>query len=110
MHLQDGPQIDLSAQVARVREKARPWRSIIALVLALAALAVSAWAHRHFRYYFAPAEVPSQVIAAGCAVAFCFLGSAATIGLSGNARTDRKSTRLNSSHTVISYAVFCLKK
>src|SRR5438034_7116505 len=28
------------------------------------------------------------------------------ISLSG----DRKSTRLNSSHTVISYAVFCLKK
>src|ERR1039457_7370363 len=26
------------------------------------------------------------------------------------ARTDRKSTRLNSSHLVISYAVFCLKK
>src|SRR5438034_3148129 len=25
-------------------------------------------------------------------------------------RGDRKSTRLNSSHTVISYAVFCLKK
>src|SRR3712207_7416959 len=26
------------------------------------------------------------------------------------ARTDRKSTRLNSSHANISYAVFCLKK
>src|SRR2546422_4408958 len=26
------------------------------------------------------------------------------------ARTDRKSTRLNSSHGYISYAVFCLKK
>src|SRR5256885_12008027 len=26
------------------------------------------------------------------------------------ARLDRKSTRLNSSHLVISYAVFCLKK
>src|SRR5260221_3219530 len=25
-------------------------------------------------------------------------------------KPDRKSTRLNSSHTVISYAVFCLKK
>src|SRR5438034_11839275 len=25
-------------------------------------------------------------------------------------QADRKSTRLNSSHTVISYAVFCLKK
>src|SRR5260221_10963637 len=27
-----------------------------------------------------------------------------------HAAGDRKSTRLNSSHTVISYAVFCLKK
>src|SRR2546426_4285281 len=29
---------------------------------------------------------------------------------SADAYTDRKSTRLNSSHLVISYAVFCLKK
>src|SRR2546426_2386300 len=28
----------------------------------------------------------------------------------GDSRGDRKSTRLNSSHLVISYAVFCLKK
>src|SRR5438132_10486279 len=28
----------------------------------------------------------------------------------GSPSRDRKSTRLNSSHTVISYAVFCLKK
>src|SRR5699024_12566339 len=28
----------------------------------------------------------------------------------GNRRIDRKSTRLNSSHVSISYAVFCLKK
>src|SRR2546426_2672286 len=28
----------------------------------------------------------------------------------GDAGGDRKSTRLNSSHLVISYAVFCLKK
>src|SRR2546430_3982796 len=33
-------------------------------------------------------------------------------GLAGPpaARSDRKSTRLNSSHSQISYAVFCLKK
>src|SRR5436190_3796954 len=34
-------------------------------------------------------------------------------GMDGHHRMwsrDRKSTRLNSSHTVISYAVFCLKK
>src|SRR5690625_5395940 len=28
----------------------------------------------------------------------------------GDERADRKSTRLNSSHVAISYAVFCLKK
>src|SRR5690625_6756504 len=28
----------------------------------------------------------------------------------GDPRADRKSTRLNSSHVAISYAVFCLKK
>src|SRR5207244_13483359 len=28
----------------------------------------------------------------------------------GKTTTDRKSTRLNSSHQIISYAVFCLKK
>src|SRR5438034_5508102 len=30
--------------------------------------------------------------------------------ISSSVTLDRKSTRLNSSHTVISYAVFCLKK
>src|SRR5436190_8999813 len=34
----------------------------------------------------------------------------ARAGRRGVASRDRKSTRLNSSHTVISYAVFCLKK
>src|SRR5260221_8633088 len=32
------------------------------------------------------------------------------VGKKYGAGGDRKSTRLNSSHTVISYAVFCLKK
>src|SRR5207248_10812833 len=31
-------------------------------------------------------------------------------GATGDFRRDRKSTRLNSSHRTISYAVFCLKK
>src|SRR2546426_8895661 len=35
---------------------------------------------------------------------------AAAAGFRRNDRRDRKSTRLNSSHLVISYAVFCLKK
>src|SRR5690625_6030305 len=34
----------------------------------------------------------------------------ATLGHDPDVRADRKSTRLNSSHVAISYAVFCLKK
>src|SRR2546426_7803927 len=38
------------------------------------------------------------------------LNDVSTGGLIGPHHLDRKSTRLNSSHLVISYAVFCLKK
>src|SRR5690625_5349371 len=37
-------------------------------------------------------------------------GVAAVLSLARGVVTDRKSTRLNSSHVAISYAVFCLKK
>src|SRR5256885_5237359 len=36
--------------------------------------------------------------------------TAATPSITASQVVDRKSTRLNSSHLVISYAVFCLKK
>src|ERR1039457_1805792 len=41
---------------------------------------------------------------------WCSGASAASIGILRRSPVDRKSTRLNSSHLVISYAVFCLKK
>src|SRR2546426_5959020 len=52
------------------------------------------------------AEPKHRVAAAGGIDA---LGLAAGRG-GGEIDIDRKSTRLNSSHLVISYAVFCLKK
>src|SRR2546430_9896048 len=41
-------------------------------------------------------EIPSQLAASDLQIAYSY--------------QDRKSTRLNSSHSQISYAVFCLKK
>jgi small-conductance mechanosensitive channel len=86
MQVHGGPQIDLSAQVAMVKRKTRPWKSIIALVLAIASAATSGWAHSDFRHFFASEGVVHQIIAAGAAAAFCVFASAATIGLSGKAR------------------------
>src|SRR2546430_11860424 len=37
-------------------------------------------------------------------------GRGARVSVAGSFAGDRKSTRLNSSHSQISYAVFCLKK
>jgi len=87
MHLQDGPELDLSAQVAKVKEKSRPWWSIIALILAIAAAVTSEWAHRSFRAFFTPDDVPKQIIAAATAAAFCVFGTVATYGLSRKARS-----------------------
>src|SRR5256885_9770387 len=51
---------------------------------------------------------PAKVDAGPAACAFA--GAAVLPGVPERKNTDRKSTRLNSSHLVISYAVFCLKK
>src|SRR2546427_9086244 len=50
----------------------------------------------------------------GLTVAFTAMGGTSTGAIGATTDhgdgTDRKSTRLNSSHSQISYAVFCLKK
>jgi len=108
MHLPDGPQVDLSAQVAKVQAKARPWKSIIALVFAIAAAVTSGWAHRGFRDFFVGAAVPRQFIAAGCAVAFCAFASIATYGLSGKSR-DVLEPRAGPAHAaVVRYALLLI--
>src|SRR5256885_8491821 len=50
------------------------------------------------------------VNSSGAPTAFNFGPPIAGSGRVELVREDRKSTRLNSSHLVISYAVFCLKK
>jgi small-conductance mechanosensitive channel len=105
MHLPDGPQLDLSAQVAKVKAKARPWRSIIAMMLAIAAGAVSGWAHQGFHEYFTTEHVPKQIISAACTVAFCAFASIATYGLSGTARTVLEP-RTGAAHaSIVRYAL-----
>ena len=102
MHLKDGPQLDLSAQVASVvKDKARPWKAIIALVLAIASAIASVWARRTLSQHFGAWEV----VVACCAVAFLVFGIIATIGLSGKARSALEP-RMGSAHAaIVRYAV-----
>src|SRR3712207_7735145 len=53
----------------------------------------------------------SAVISPAAVVASALFGAlGAVVSVFQRISTDRKSTRLNSSHANISYAVFCLKK
>jgi small-conductance mechanosensitive channel len=108
MHLHDGPQLDLSAQVARtVKEKTRPWKSVIALIVAIVAAGTSGWAHQHF-IHFASDHLINQGIAAVCAVAVAVFGSMASYGLSGQARSVLE-TRTSPSHAaVVRYALLLI--
>src|SRR5690625_6692090 len=51
-----------------------------------------------------------QVVLCSAAVRAAQTWQLAAVGLPEGIEVDRKSTRLNSSHVAISYAVFCLKK
>src|SRR2546430_9252685 len=57
-----------------------------------------------------PWVVWGTALAAAAAVALLLTRPSPGPRGAGPARLDRKSTRLNSSHSQISYAVFCLKK
>jgi Mechanosensitive ion channel, beta-domain len=105
MQVHGGPQIDLSAQVAMVKAKTRPWKAIIALVLAIAAAAASGWAHSGFQHFFHGSAVVHQIIAAATAVAFCVFASAATIGLSGKARSVLEPVMGTGHAAVVRYAL-----
>jgi small-conductance mechanosensitive channel len=108
MHLPDAPQIDLSAQVAKVKARTRPWKSLIALAFAIASAVISGWKRHEFEQYFSTNHVSSQIIAAATAVSFCVFGSIATYGLSGNARSVLEP-RAGASHAaVVRYALLLL--
>jgi hypothetical protein len=80
--LHERRELDMSAQVARVKAKARPWKAIIALVLALIGLAAGELG-RYSRHLDAPTATALQY--AGAAVFLAF-GLIAAFGLSGQAR------------------------
>src|SRR5438034_8673273 len=65
---------------------------------------------QHDRLHLAPARGDAERLGGVLVLAHAGQLVADARALEIHLKGDRKSTRLNSSHTVISYAVFCLKK
>jgi len=100
--VQNGRQIDLSTQVERVKRGTRPWKSIIALLLAIASAVISHQAHRGT---FTTNDLANQLIGYGTAVLFLVFGSSAVFGLAGKSR-EQLAPRAGPAHcAIVRYAI-----
>jgi small-conductance mechanosensitive channel len=103
--VQEQHRLDMAGQVARVKARAKPWRSIIALVLALAAAFVSYEAGTGVTSLSQSGHRTRTVTIVAGAVVFCLFAVAATVGFSGKVR-DMLEPRIGSAHAaVIRYAL-----
>jgi small-conductance mechanosensitive channel len=106
--VQNGRQIDLSAQVERVKRKARPWKSIIALLLAIAAAVFSHAARHNSHFLFTVPDWANLYIATGAALLFCVFASMATYGLAGKAR-ELLEPKMGTGHAaIVRYALLII--
>ena len=98
-------QVDLSAEVTRVKRRVRPWTSIIALILAIAAGIISHTARHDSHYYFTASHQTNQAVAVGTAVLFAIFAATATYGLSRQAR-QLLEPRVGLAHAaIVGYAI-----
>lgn len=106
MDLQEQRALDrANAVAARVKARARPWRAIIAFVLAIAAAVVSADAGGAFTSWFESGFVVRKIITLSTAAAFCLFAVVAVIGLAAKAR-DVLQPRVGKAHAaVVRYTV-----
>jgi small-conductance mechanosensitive channel len=115
--LQERRQLDVSASIAKARVKARPWRSIFLLLIAIAAAAVAVrWGnelgHQEGLAALAAQEHRPKVdtgtaraITYGGAAGFFVFGLAAAFGLSGQARAGLQPAIGQAHAGVVRYAV-----
>jgi small-conductance mechanosensitive channel len=110
--LQEKRQLDLADHVARVNEHVakvkahtRPWRSIIAAVLAIGAGAVASLAGTDFKDWTGRGHYIYKIVAAACIAAFFVFGAVAVVGLARKAR-QVLTPAVGSAHAaVVRYAI-----
>ncbi len=107
MDLQEKRQHDIAGQMARVKRRTKPWRAIIAAILAVLAAAVRYQAPR-FITDAGYGRVASDIVTVAAAGGFCLFGLIATAGLAGKAR-EVLQPKIGAAHAaVIRYAVLLI--
>jgi hypothetical protein len=103
--LHEQHQLDMARQMAKVKARTRPWRAIIALVLAAAAGIVASLAGRDFEYWTGHGHVGSKLVAAVAAVLFCLFAIIASLALAGRARKALQPVTGSGHAAVVRYSI-----
>ncbi len=108
MDLQEKRQLDLAGQVTRVRARARPWRAIIAGVLAIACGVISWSAGNKFSGYLESGPLASKVVAAVAAAGTCLFGVIAVLEFGGRTRDALQPVTGRAHAGIVRYAIVLL--
>jgi small-conductance mechanosensitive channel len=103
--LQEKRQLDVAKQVANVRARARPWRAIIALVLALGAGGLSYALGRNLNGLFEPGHLARSIATTAAAVAFLVFASIAVVAFGSSTREALVSVTGSAHAAVVRYAI-----
>ena len=108
MDLQEQRQLDLARRVAGVKARTRPWRAIIALVLAVVAAGVSYAAGHRLHDLIEPARLGLSIVTMAAAAAFLLFATVAVVGLANKAQQSLQPTTGSAHAGVVRYSVLLI--
>lgn len=110
--MQSWEHVDLTAKVRTMRRKTRPWKAIIALVLAIASAVIATQAHADVnnknQSLFHLTDLGTHLIWIGTSITFCAFGCIATYGLAGKARQILEPRAGTSHAAIVRYAILII--
>ncbi len=105
MDLHEKRQLDMARQMAKAKARTRPWRAIIALVLAVAIGILASTADRGFEWWTGHGHVGNKIVAASATAAFCLFAIVAVLGLARRAREALQPVTGSAHAAVVRYAI-----
>jgi small-conductance mechanosensitive channel len=106
--LQEQRQLDLAKQVAKVKERTRPWRAIIALVLAAVAAGVSYAAGHRLHDLIEPEQLGRSIVTVASAAAFLLFAIIAVVGFANKARQVLQPATGSAHAAVVRYTILLI--
>jgi hypothetical protein len=98
-------QLEMARQMALVKARTRPWRAIIALVLAAACGILASAAGRDFQWWTGRGHVVAKLVTAAATIAFCLFAIIGILALGGRMRAALQPVTGSGHAAVVRYAI-----